>query len=883
MKRRTNRLVSVLAAFSVAASLGCGAVAAADFPDMPDNWSTAAITYAVENDLIRGMNGMINPDGRLTRAEMATVINRAFGATAMATISFPDVKADAWYYPEVAKAVRMATFFGDAEGTFRPDDAINRQEAFVVIARVFRLDAADTAELDRFGDRDSIAAWAAPEIAALVKGGYVQGDNGNLRPTDTITRAEFCQLLYNVICQYVSSAQDTESLSEGNIVIRAAGLTLHNKTVTGDLVAGDGIGAGTLNLNSVTIGNRLLVRGGGTSTVTLSDTNPAGGIVVFNPNSTVLLVTNTKQSVLSAQTNVILQGKFGTVTVSPDAVVTVKKGSSVDRFVFLGGATEAKNVVYEGGGTTGGGGGGGITVVTKYTLTFNTNGGSAIASAAFNRGAVVNLASYVPTRAGYTFAGWYADAALTQGVTSVTMNQNATVYAKWEKYYTLQIDANKGGDPIYADISTLRVRSQEENVQLYDALCRILNNNRTALSNAFTQALAEMQNKGIIDAAGNIMKIPTEMSITQIEDRDVIVNEIVSNMETAGILDDVKTAIIASNPELAGASDNAIIDEKVTQVIEALEDSNVTIDLNADQGAAEVVKVLCDKAESVAGKTDAEIQQKVDDYRDTLSPAMQAALDSLTVQELRDAAADYGQQLRDMLTSQGIIFSGARMAAPRAASSIKMTVYVDAVGSAISLYDQKLPAARARAAEYIDMTGASGAAYSALEAASDPRNFVEPAADGYKLRNMSFDFYFDYLMDTLDKANTALKDLEPAAGRSEADMLQYLADRAITALEQANSKLGANGSAEVTVTKDGAEAPIAAADIVSMLTALRDRSGDRAVTIKEWVDGCGVTRIYAKGVLIANPLGGQIGSIIDRYAPDGYLDTYEITVSLIEE
>ena len=80
--------------------------------------------------------------------------------------------------------------------------------------------------------------------------------------------------------------------------------------------------------------------------------------------------------------------------------------------------------------SSGGGGGGGGSVTTKYTLTFDTNGGSAIAKVTKEKGTTVDLGQYVPTREGYTFAGWYSDEALTQKVTSVKLNANTTVYAK---------------------------------------------------------------------------------------------------------------------------------------------------------------------------------------------------------------------------------------------------------------------------------------------------------------------------------------------------------------------------------------------------------------------------------------------------------------------
>ena len=81
----------------------------------------------------------------------------------------------------------------------------------------------------------------------------------------------------------------------------------------------------------------------------------------------------------------------------------------------------------------GGGGGGGGGAVSTYTLTFDTNGGSAIDKITKDSGTTIDLAAYKPTRAGYTFAGWFSDKALTKAVTSVKLTANTTVYAKWNQ------------------------------------------------------------------------------------------------------------------------------------------------------------------------------------------------------------------------------------------------------------------------------------------------------------------------------------------------------------------------------------------------------------------------------------------------------------------
>lgn len=79
-------------------------------------------------------------------------------------------------------------------------------------------------------------------------------------------------------------------------------------------------------------------------------------------------------------------------------------------------------------GSTGGGSSGHST---RYTLHYESNGGTAYKDERCSSGTKVTL-DKTPTRESYTFTGWYADKALTQKITSVTMNSDKTVYAGWE-------------------------------------------------------------------------------------------------------------------------------------------------------------------------------------------------------------------------------------------------------------------------------------------------------------------------------------------------------------------------------------------------------------------------------------------------------------------
>lgn len=75
-----------------------------------------------------------------------------------------------------------------------------------------------------------------------------------------------------------------------------------------------------------------------------------------------------------------------------------------------------------------------VTVyVNRYDVIFNSNGGSAVPTIE-DQFTIPNVSEYVPTKAGYTFAGWYTDTALTAPVVPGTvMSSDVTLYAKWEE------------------------------------------------------------------------------------------------------------------------------------------------------------------------------------------------------------------------------------------------------------------------------------------------------------------------------------------------------------------------------------------------------------------------------------------------------------------
>lgn len=108
---------------------------------------------------------------------------------------------------------------------------------------------------------------------------------------------------------------------------------------------------------------------------------------------------------------------------------TTDNGTAVGEPVTF--SVDLSGVAYYQAPSHGGSGSSGGSASTTYTLTFETNGGNAIAKVTKNKGTTIDLAQYAPTKSGATFEGWYADKGLTKKITSVKLDANTTVYAKW--------------------------------------------------------------------------------------------------------------------------------------------------------------------------------------------------------------------------------------------------------------------------------------------------------------------------------------------------------------------------------------------------------------------------------------------------------------------
>ena len=273
-KRILAMLLAVASCLSLAVSASAASTArkATDFKDFDRNaWYADAVSAAVDNGLLYGKsNTIIDPNGDMTRAEMAAIINRSFGCYKTADISqYKDVSKSKWYYKDVALAVQMGTYNGRSSSSMAPDSPITRQEAMTVVARALELDydSYSKTDLSAFSDRSEISNWALPYVRAMVGADYIHGRGKVLAPLENITRAEFAQIFHNIIGSYITVKGTYDKDIKGSVLIRTDDVELKNLTVDGDLIIGCGVADGKITLDNVTVKGRLLVWGGGTKAV----------------------------------------------------------------------------------------------------------------------------------------------------------------------------------------------------------------------------------------------------------------------------------------------------------------------------------------------------------------------------------------------------------------------------------------------------------------------------------------------------------------------------------------------------------------------------------------------------------------------------------------
>lgn len=184
----------------------------ANFTDITEEYLYAkdAIDFLAGKEIINGMgDNKYMPEGNLTRAQFSKIMVLSLGLDlAEYKGGFEDVAADKWYATFVQTAFDNGIFKGISETTFDPDGMLTRAEIATVVGR-----AAVTAgkveqtkldkfvmEKSKFMDKDTVPEWAANQVAWLeAEGVFKDIATDNFMPKQIVNRAEAAAVVYNTL------------------------------------------------------------------------------------------------------------------------------------------------------------------------------------------------------------------------------------------------------------------------------------------------------------------------------------------------------------------------------------------------------------------------------------------------------------------------------------------------------------------------------------------------------------------------------------------------------------------------------------------------------------------------------------------------------------
>ena len=172
----------------------------------PDHWSYTAVEYCYEHGIVSGISPTeFGRDNPISRGDFVLMLYGALGRPAVSgQANFTDVSSSDYYATAIAWASANGLVSGISATEFGPKTSITREQAFTILHQAMPLlgissPTPDLSVLDQFSDKDLIADYAKPHMAALVSQGVASGAGDTINPRGNLTRAEMAALLYRLL------------------------------------------------------------------------------------------------------------------------------------------------------------------------------------------------------------------------------------------------------------------------------------------------------------------------------------------------------------------------------------------------------------------------------------------------------------------------------------------------------------------------------------------------------------------------------------------------------------------------------------------------------------------------------------------------------------
>ena len=274
MKRKILSLILVFAMTVSLLTVGTGAVEPT-YGDTAGHWAESSSERWSGHGIIQGSNGLFDPNGQLTCAQLATILAKLLKLPAANDAGFADNTADAWYYDAVNRCAAADILNGNGDGTVTPEAPISRERAMVMLARALGIEPIRKPDLTKYTDAAQVSAYAQGYVAALIEAGIVGGVTADeLAPQDNINRASTVTILDRAIGVYADKDGMTVNAKDGELVLVVAkNVKVINAPEGTKIVVADGATGLTVNGKSVSDDQTYIVP----KTTTSSGSSSSGG------------------------------------------------------------------------------------------------------------------------------------------------------------------------------------------------------------------------------------------------------------------------------------------------------------------------------------------------------------------------------------------------------------------------------------------------------------------------------------------------------------------------------------------------------------------------------------------------------------------------------
>ena len=336
-----------ITAFLLIAAYLFPANAAASSLDIQGHWAEKIITKWLDTGLAENYSdGSFRPDSPVTRRDFAVLMCRSMDIQPETNITPPiDVLPESRNSDYISTAISHGLITGYPDGSFRPEQTVNRETAAVILTRLNLAETSSAKDSIIYTDIGSVSTWAKDAVSNIAASGIMKGYSDNtFRPERSLTRAEAVALLEKIreLINTTKSSEPSAILTINaageygpvdstdnvdQIIISAANIILQNTKVTHDLLIDTADSNGEIKLLNTEI-NGVLTLSSSINKLSLSGCS-VSSIQVLGSKTSI----ETSESIIDRMdiagnnSQVTLTGAFAKVQLSSPAQLSLRKST----------------------------------------------------------------------------------------------------------------------------------------------------------------------------------------------------------------------------------------------------------------------------------------------------------------------------------------------------------------------------------------------------------------------------------------------------------------------------------------------------------------------------------------------------------------------------